>query len=111
MIEVKGLRVVAGAASDAAYEIVKGVDFTVKKGEVLALIGESGSGKTTIALSLLGHARAGCSIARRLGADRRRARCSRSTLADGARCARAPSRMSRRARRPASIRRARSWIR
>ena len=63
MIEVNGLRVVAGAAPDPVVEIVKGVDFTVKKGEVLALIGESGSGKTTIALSLLGHARGGCSIA------------------------------------------------
>lgn len=63
MIEVKGLRVVAGTAPDAIVEIVKGVDFTVKQGEVLALIGESGSGKTTIALSLLGHARGGCSIA------------------------------------------------
>ncbi|WP_128597714.1 ATP-binding cassette domain-containing protein, partial [Paraburkholderia kirstenboschensis] len=62
MIEVKGLRVVAGTAHGPVTEIVKGVDFSVKKGEVLALIGESGSGKTTIALALLGYARAGCSI-------------------------------------------------
>ncbi len=62
MIEVRGLRVVAGAAPDPVVEIVKGVDFTVRRGEVLALIGESGSGKTTIALALLGYARAGCSI-------------------------------------------------
>jgi len=61
MIQVKGLRVVAGTAPDPVTEIVKGVDFSVKKGEVLALIGESGSGKTTIALALLGYARQGCS--------------------------------------------------
>lgn len=62
MIVVRGLRVVAGAPPDGVVEIVKGVDFAVRRGEVLALIGESGSGKTTIALSLLGHARAGCRI-------------------------------------------------
>lgn len=63
MIEVKGLRVVADGAQGAVIELVKGVDFTVKKGEVLALIGESGSGKTTIALSLLGYTRQGCRFA------------------------------------------------
>ena len=39
--------------------IVKGVSFSVKRGEVVALIGESGSGKTTIALSALGYAKPG----------------------------------------------------
>ncbi|CAB3663782.1 ABC transporter ATP-binding protein [Trinickia soli] len=63
MIEVKGLRVTAGSADGDVVEIVKGVDFTVKKGEVLALIGESGSGKTTIALALLGYTRQGCAFA------------------------------------------------
>jgi peptide/nickel transport system ATP-binding protein len=40
--------------------IVNRVSFCVAPGEVTALIGESGSGKTTIALSALGHTRPGC---------------------------------------------------
>jgi peptide/nickel transport system ATP-binding protein len=42
--------------------LVDGLSFTIKPGEVLALIGESGSGKTTTALALMGHARRGCRI-------------------------------------------------
>src|SRR5690606_30352766 len=42
--------------------IVNNVSFTAEKGEVIALIGESGSGKSTIALSLMGYAREGCQI-------------------------------------------------
>jgi peptide/nickel transport system ATP-binding protein len=43
--------------------IVSDVGFEIKRGEVLALIGESGSGKTTIALALMGYARPGTRIA------------------------------------------------
>lgn len=54
---------VRGHQPGAPYvPIVKGVSLTVKKGEVLALIGESGSGKSTISLAAMGFARPGCKI-------------------------------------------------
>ncbi|MCF5705978.1 dipeptide ABC transporter ATP-binding protein [Pseudomonas syringae] len=62
LIRVQDLRVVADT-DKGELEIVKGVSFALEKGEVLALIGESGSGKTTIALALLGYARRGCKLA------------------------------------------------
>lgn len=43
-------------------EVVGDVSIEVKSGEVLALIGESGSGKTSVALSILGFARPGMYI-------------------------------------------------
>ena len=43
--------------------IVKEVDFKVRRGEVVALIGESGSGKTTISLSALGYCKPGLRFA------------------------------------------------
>ena len=61
LIRVQDLRVVA-CGERGETEIVKGVSFALEKGEVLALIGESGSGKTTIALALLGYARRGCRL-------------------------------------------------
>ncbi|HSW84397.1 MAG TPA: ABC transporter ATP-binding protein [Usitatibacter sp.] len=62
LVQVEGLRVVA-RKEGRETPIVNDVSFSVPKGEVLALIGESGSGKTTIALALLGYARRGCRIA------------------------------------------------
>ena len=61
LIRVEDLRVVAGDPGQEV-EIVKGVSFALERGEVLALIGGSGSGKTTIALALLGYARRGCRL-------------------------------------------------
>lgn len=43
MLEVKNLHVKYGV-----IEAIKGIDFTVNKGEVIALIGANGAGKTTI---------------------------------------------------------------
>jgi peptide/nickel transport system ATP-binding protein len=60
---VNELRVVAQAAGGGETAIVKDISFRIEPGEVLALIGESGSGKTTIGLALMGYARRGCRIA------------------------------------------------
>src|SRR5690242_4785312 len=56
---VDGLRVGTTFGAD----IVDEVSFTVQAGEVLCLVGESGCGKTSTALALLGHARPGTRIA------------------------------------------------
>ena len=57
LVVVDKLSVCAGSAT-----LVDALSFTIRPGEVLALIGESGSGKTTTALALMGHARRGCRI-------------------------------------------------
>ncbi len=41
--------------SVAGREILKGVDLTVKQGEVHALMGPNGTGKSTLAYTLMGH--------------------------------------------------------
>lgn len=51
---MSGLRVTYAGADGRAVEAVRGVSFTLARGEVLALVGESGSGKTATALALGG---------------------------------------------------------
>ena len=59
LLEVDRLKIDARGDDGGLTPIVKDVSFSVKRGEVVALIGESGSGKTTIALSALGYAKPG----------------------------------------------------
>jgi len=50
---IRGLRVAPAASPD--HEILQGIDLTVGKGEVHAIMGPNGSGKTTLAYALMGH--------------------------------------------------------
>ena len=61
LLEIRGLKI-EGNSDGVWHPIVKGVDLTLKRGEVLGLIGESGAGKSTIGLAAMGFARPGCRI-------------------------------------------------
>ncbi len=63
LLEVDNLKIDARDDNGGMLPIVKGVSFSVQRGEVVALIGESGSGKTTIALSVLGYTKPGLEFA------------------------------------------------
>jgi peptide/nickel transport system ATP-binding protein len=63
LLEIRDLWI-EGYSEDAWHEIVKGVSLTLRRGEVLGLIGESGAGKSTLGLAAMGFARPGCRIAR-----------------------------------------------
>ncbi len=58
-LEVKNLTVAAKTATGIS-PIVNGLDFGVDKGETLAIVGESGCGKTMTALSIFGVLPANC---------------------------------------------------
>ena len=59
LFEIRDLRISAYNDEKQEIQIVKGVTFDIHKGEVVALIGESGSGKTTISLATLAYTKPG----------------------------------------------------
>jgi peptide/nickel transport system ATP-binding protein len=64
LVDIRNLHVEATTDSGRRIDIIKGIDLQIDSGEIVALIGESGSGKTTIALTLMGYTRPGCHISK-----------------------------------------------
>ena len=53
---------IEGFSDESWHQIIRGVNLSLKRGQVLGLIGESGAGKSTLGLAAMGFSRPGCRI-------------------------------------------------
>ena len=61
LLEIKDIRI-DGFSDERWHKIIKGIDLTLHRGEVMGLIGESGAGKSTLGLASMGFTKPGCKI-------------------------------------------------
>jgi len=61
LLEMRDIRI-EGFADEKWNPIIKGVDLTLRRGEILGLIGESGAGKSTLGKAAMGYTQPGCRI-------------------------------------------------
>ncbi len=61
LLKIRDLKI-QGYSDETWVDIIKGVDLTLHRGEVMGLIGESGAGKSTIGAGAMGYARDGTRI-------------------------------------------------
>ena len=61
LLEIKGLKI-QGFSDEKWHDIINGVDISLRRGQVMGLIGESGAGKSTLGLAAMGYTQPGCRI-------------------------------------------------
>ena len=61
LLEMRDLRI-DGFSDEQWNPIIKGINLTLHRGEVLGLIGESGAGKSTLGKAAMGYVQPGCRI-------------------------------------------------
>ena len=61
LLEMKNIHI-DGFSDERWHKILKGVDLTLYRGEILGLIGESGAGKSTMGKAAMGYTQPGCKI-------------------------------------------------
>ena len=69
VVSLRGVRADLGSRP-----VLRGIDLTVHRGEVVALLGANGSGKSTAVRSIIGHVQTGAGAIELFGSDRRRFR-------------------------------------
>lgn len=61
LLEMRDIRI-DGYSDESWHDIIKGVDLTLRRGEIMGLIGESGAGKSTLGKAAMGYTQPGCRL-------------------------------------------------
>jgi peptide/nickel transport system ATP-binding protein len=61
LLEMRDIRI-DGFSDEQWHPIIKGVDLTLRRGEIMGLIGESGAGKSTLGKAAMGYTQPGCKL-------------------------------------------------
>ncbi|WP_417434134.1 ABC transporter ATP-binding protein [Hoeflea sp.] len=61
LLKMRDVRI-DGYSDRSWHQIIKGVDLTLRRGEILGLIGESGAGKSTLGKAAMGYTQPGCKL-------------------------------------------------